>query len=358
MDNEAEILKGKRKLYTSAGLILFIGALGLLLIRILVNLISAPISNVIADEGYAEFVIEIIFDLLVQVGFLLLSTLLISRFVLKAKKRNLLEVNNVRKVSPLVCLIAVFIGLLAPAMSYGINLIVNATFISIGVKLPISSSVYPTEFNLGVMLAYIVLTAVLPAVCEEFFNRGVVLTALRSTFNEWQTVLLGGLVFGLFHQYIFQTFYTGAFGMLLVFIALKTRSIVPCIIIHFVNNAVAIISDFADFYNFNFASFSTIISNVTNDTGLLFWVITLGLFGLIGLVYLLIYVDKKARDNAIIKKLNINTKGFKGVSLDILGGPLGDTVYYKPTLKESALWWGAFAIAVACTLASFFWYTL
>ena len=358
MNNEAEILKGKRKLYISAGLVLFIGSIGLLLTRILVNLISSPISNAFEDEGYAELVIETIFDILVQVVFLLLTTLLISRFVLKAKKRNLLEVNNVRKVSPLVCLIAVGIGLLAPAMSYAVNVIINATFISIGIKLPISASVYPKEFNFGIMLVYVVLTAVLPAVCEEFFNRGVVLTALRSTFNDWQTVLLGGLVFGLFHQYIFQTFYTDVFGMLLVYIALKTKSIVPCIIIHFVNNAVAIISDFADFYNFDFASFSTIISNVANDTGLLFGVILLGLGGLVGLVYLLIKVDKKARDKAIMKKLNIDTKTLKGVSLDILGGPLGDTIYYKPTLKESALWWSAFATALACTLISLFWYTL
>ena len=358
MENETEFIKGKRKLYKSAGLILFIGAFGLLFSRILINLISESITNSISDSGYAEFVIEIIFDFLVQVIFLLSTTLLVSRFVLKAKKQNLLEINNVRKVSPLVCLIAVVIGLIAPAMSYAVNIATNATFIMIGIKIPVSTSVYPQEFNLGVMLAYIVLTAVLPAVCEEFFNRGVVLTAIRSTFNEWQTVLLGGLVFGLFHQYIFQTFYTGVFGMLLVFIALKTKSIVPCIIIHFVNNAVAIISDFANFYNFNFASFSTIISKVANDSNLLFLVVFLGLASLVGLVYLLITVDKKSRDKAIMKKLNLDHVSLKGVSLDILGGPLGDTVYYRPTAKESAFWWGAFAMAVACTVISLFWYSL
>lgn len=358
MENETEILKGKRKLYKCAGLILFIGAFGLLFCRTLINLISTPLVYAFSDPGYAELVTELIFDLLVQVGFLLSTTLLVSRFALKAKKRNLLEVNNVRKVSPLVCLIAVGIGLLAPAMSYAVNLITNATFMGIGVKIPVSPSVYPKEFNFGVMLAYIVLTAVFPAVCEEFFNRGVVLTALRSTFNEWQTILLGGLVFGLFHQYIFQTFYTGVFGMLLVFIALKTKSIVPCIIIHFVNNAVAIIADFADFYSFNFASFSTLISQVANDTNLLFLVMVLGLGGLVGLVYLLIVVDKRARDKAIMKKLNLDGMALKGFSLDVLGGPLGDTVYYKPTAKSSVLWWGAFAMALACTVVSFFWYTL
>ena len=77
MENETEFIKGKRKLYKSAGLILFIGAFGLLFSRILINLISESITNSISDSGYAEFVIEIIFDFLVQVIFLLSTTLLV-----------------------------------------------------------------------------------------------------------------------------------------------------------------------------------------------------------------------------------------------------------------------------------------
>ena len=37
-----------------------------------------------------------------------------------------------------------------------------------------------------------------------------------------------------------------------------------------------------------------------------------------------------------------------------MGGPLGDVVYYKPTLKDTILYWGAFAVALFTTFVTLF----
>jgi hypothetical protein len=61
----------------------------------------------------------------------------------------------------------------------------------------------------------------------------------------------------------------------------------------------------------------------------------------------------------ILKKLNLDGKiNINHVSVDVIGGPLGDTVYYKPTIKDTYLWWGAFAASLACTVCSLLWYML
>ena len=47
-----------------------------------------------------------------------------------------------------------------------------------------------------------------------------------------------------------------------------------------------------------------------------------------------------------------NNKNVNFAGITVLGGPLGDVAYYKPTLKDTMFYWGALAVSVFTTLST------
>jgi sodium transport system permease protein len=89
-----------------------------------------------------------------------------------------------------------------------------------------------------------VLIAVSPAVCEEIAFRGCLLHAVQQpgdrNLPSWRTCLMVGLAFGAFHFSVQRLLPTAVIGTLLTYVALRTQSIGPCMLLHFVNNALAV----------------------------------------------------------------------------------------------------------------------
>ena len=86
---------------------------------------------------------------------------------------------------------------------------------------------------LGVLFA----VAVLPAIFEEVIFRGLLLKGMRS-FGAVGAILLCGALFSLYHQNPAQTIYQFCCGAAFAFAALKSGSILPTILSHFINNAL------------------------------------------------------------------------------------------------------------------------
>lgn len=86
--------------------------------------------------------------------------------------------------------------------------------------------------------ALLFLFALSPAVCEEAAFRGVILSGFAGRMKTWQTVLVVGLLFGAFHLSIYRIVPTALIGMAITYAAIKTRSIIPAILIHFLSNAL------------------------------------------------------------------------------------------------------------------------
>jgi len=87
---------------------------------------------------------------------------------------------------------------------------------------------------------FIALT-VFPALGEELVFRGVLTRALAPRFGEVRTILISAAVFALYHLMPAQMLSTFVLGLALAFLTLRARSIVPAFIIHFINNAIAIV---------------------------------------------------------------------------------------------------------------------
>ncbi len=90
----------------------------------------------------------------------------------------------------------------------------------------------------------LLLIAVAPAVCEETLFRGVFLSGIRHRLTPLKVVVLNGVVFGAFHipsATVYRFLPSAALGMLLAWVVLRSRSLWPGILMHFLNNASIVI---------------------------------------------------------------------------------------------------------------------
>lgn len=84
--------------------------------------------------------------------------------------------------------------------------------------------------------------SVFPAICEELLFRGYILSGFRSRYPEWATVLAVGVCFGVFHTSVMRFPGTCLLGMVFAFIVCRTGSIIPGMILHCLNNSIAVMS--------------------------------------------------------------------------------------------------------------------
>jgi sodium transport system permease protein len=83
--------------------------------------------------------------------------------------------------------------------------------------------------------------AIAPAVCEELAFRGFILTGLQRSGRNWLAIVISALVFGLIHMIPQQQFNAALLGIVLGLLAVRSGSLLPPIIFHFVNNGVQVL---------------------------------------------------------------------------------------------------------------------
>ncbi len=82
--------------------------------------------------------------------------------------------------------------------------------------------------------------ALLPGICEELLFRGALLGLLRDTFKPVARVVVVALMFGWIHLVLPRLFPTAMLGLLLGFATLRSGSLLPAILMHTLNNGLAL----------------------------------------------------------------------------------------------------------------------
>jgi membrane protease YdiL (CAAX protease family) len=97
------------------------------------------------------------------------------------------------------------------------------------------------EMGFGMALWMVLLAVVFAPVVEEVLFRGVLFQVLwQRTGRVWLSALVSGFLFGIIHpQFLGGILSVTLLGITLSMVYAHTRSLLPCIVIHALNNAMA-----------------------------------------------------------------------------------------------------------------------
>jgi sodium transport system permease protein len=91
-------------------------------------------------------------------------------------------------------------------------------------------------------VAQFALLALSPAICEELFFRGALLGGLRRDMRAWRVVAWQAFFFGAVHASIYRFLPTAVLGALLAVLVMRSRSLVPAIVLHAGYNAMLVLA--------------------------------------------------------------------------------------------------------------------
>lgn len=189
---------------------------------------------------------------------------------------------GMRKIKPLDFIMAIVFGLGVLIVVMPIENIFSWLLSLTGYSLDLNESIPIDENSL---VPNLLLIALMPAVFEEFLMRGVVLNGTKECGTVF-CVLMNGLLFSLLHANPSQTCFTFLLGCTFALIAIRCNSIIPTMILHFINNAASVV---------------LLYLNITEIPNRIF-LILLGvavLFTVVGLVYFLA-INKKGNMRKIV----------------------------------------------------------
>jgi sodium transport system permease protein len=175
-----------------------------------------------------------------QIFLILLPVLL----VLRISKNNISKVLRFNKTKPENYLLVLLMAIPALFAAVGIGNLINLVF-------PVSETYLKSMQDLvsvdqKSIWTAILIVGLLPGICEEVMFRGYIINGFTRN-GFWKAIVISGILFGLFHLDPFRLLPAAVLGIYLGYLTLKTNSIFPAMLAHFVNNSMAIlISNYPD----------------------------------------------------------------------------------------------------------------
>lgn len=121
----------------------------------------------------------------------------------------------------------------------------------------------PLTNDPAVIALYGLCVVVIPPLVEEIMFRGVVLQSLRR-YGDGFAVLVSAILFGLYHGNLIQIVFAFLSGLALGFVAVRTNSLLPSMLIHCLNNGVSYAVEMVErFYGQNAANCGNTIISIT-----------------------------------------------------------------------------------------------
>lgn len=203
---------------------------------------------------------DILTSFLIQIVVMFALPLLMYSLLMKKSAKESLKDAGLKKISAKMVGISIILGIVL----YFINSFVADAFSSIIALFGYEniSSTSTTTFNYGMLIKEFILSCILPGFCEEFLHRGIILHANKKYSNTKYCLLISSILFGLTHLNIRQFFYAAILGYLMGYVTLVADSIVPSIIIHFMNNFLSTYFYYGTYLKWPLAKFVNFVTNL------------------------------------------------------------------------------------------------
>lgn len=120
--------------------------------------------------------------------------------------------------------------------------IIGNIYASFGINFTAPENPLP-QGALGIVIS-LLSTAIVPALTEEFALRGEVMGSAKCM-GDGYAIVFSAILFGIMHGNFVQMPFAFVMGLAIGFAVIKTGSLWTGILIHFVNNAVSVILDYA-----------------------------------------------------------------------------------------------------------------
>lgn len=188
---------------------------------------------------------EIIFTSVIQIGIMFLIPFLLYMLLLWVSPKKVFKTCNFYKINAPTFFISVALGVVL----FLINLVVSSIFSGFisytGYNAPFYfGEVIEPNYGIKSFLLNVLLVAVLPAFAEEFLHRGLLLQGTKHM-GFYKAIIISSICFGLIHFNIGQVVYAIVLGLIMGFCSVVAKNIWVPIIMHFMNNFIAIYLEFA-----------------------------------------------------------------------------------------------------------------
>ena len=157
-------------------------------------------------------------------------------------------------------------------------------------------------FGNSSFLVNFIIIAIMPAICEEFFFRGFVLSSFRKNKKSiTAAVICSGVLFGIMHMDFIRIVPTSMLGIAFAYAVCKSNSIGVSMLMHFLNNGFALVVTY-------FVSNSTYFENIDTSAVEMDATLTLGVMAFyvaLGGMFLFLGVELfKEKKKRIVKSVD------------------------------------------------------
>ncbi len=228
-----------RKRCNSIGLITILSSVVFLTISVILVFIQMIIGFT-SGEGLAENINSIPDNILGGLSNLL-GIGIIGFCLINSRKKFTDEPLPFDKIKNNILVPVICIGFTVCMIS---NLLTNtyiSALYSIGIDINLDFTTQVSNSPLEVIVEILAVAAV-PAFSEEILFRGILLSTLRK-YGDGFAVFVSSFIFGLFHGNLIQFPFAFVVGLVLGWTLVYTNSLLPAIMIHFLNNCFSVVLD-------------------------------------------------------------------------------------------------------------------
>ncbi|MBN2795770.1 MAG: CPBP family intramembrane metalloprotease [Clostridia bacterium] len=169
--------------------------------------------------------------LIIQYGIVLLPILILTKY----RGYSIRNTFRFKKISIKTGIKSLLLTIFALPIAWTLNIIVNIILAHLGLLLDQSM---PLGSGFGNYFFILLLISISPGICEEVFFRGLMFNAYDGVMSQRKTIILTGILFGVFHFNLQNLLLPTFLGMVFAWLVYHTGSIFSSMIGHMTFNAI------------------------------------------------------------------------------------------------------------------------
>jgi membrane protease YdiL (CAAX protease family) len=171
---------------------------------------------------------------------IIINEVLVASFVLIYCFARKIDIRETFRIKKLGLAPALFITLLSVPLFLAATMLNNFVVYGLQFIADLPPQSLPVPKTPGELAVAVLITGVMPGVCEELMHRGFLLTAYERR-GSYRAVVIVAILFGLFHFDIMNLLGPIFLGAVFGYYVIRTDSIFAGILAHFLNNAIVVV---------------------------------------------------------------------------------------------------------------------